>query len=284
MVDAHTRVCGIVGDPIEHSLSPAMHNAAFQALGLNWVYVAFRVTDPATAVAGIRGLGLRGCSVTIPHKLAVIPWLDRLDEVAGWIGSVNTIVNDHGVLLGMNTDGAGAVKALTDGGVELAGKRVLVLGSGGAARAIALTLSGRAGVESIELLGIVAEELERLAADVRERAGVSCAWALLDDPRLEAGIERAELVIHCTPVGMHPRGDETPVPARLWRPGLPVMDIVYNPRETRLLREARAAGCLVVPGFEMLLNQGVLQFEAWTGVPAPIDTMRAALVAGLDKK
>jgi shikimate dehydrogenase len=133
-------------------------------------------------------------------------------------------------------------------------------------------------------LGIVAEELERLAADVRGRAGVACAWALLDDARLAAGIERAELVIHCTPVGMSPCGDETAVPARLWRPGLPVMDIVYNPRETRLLREARAAGCRVVPGFEMLLNQGVLQFETWTGVPAPIEIMRSALIAGLDKK
>ena len=281
MINAHTKVCCIIGDPVAHSLSPAMHNAAYAALGLDFAYVAFRVTDVPGAVAGIRALSLRGCSVTIPHKLAVIPLLDRLDEVAGWIGSVNTIVNDGGVLTGMNTDGAGAARALHEAGVELAGRRVLVLGSGGAARAVALTLAGRAGVGFIQILGVIEPELEKLAADVRDRAKVAAEWGRMEPGRLRDAIAAADAVIHCTPVGMHPKEDETAVPREFWRPGLPVMDIVYNPRETRLLREAAAAGCRTVPGAEMLLYQGALQFEAWTGRPAPVAVMRAALEAGL---
>jgi shikimate dehydrogenase len=281
MIDAHTTVCCLIGNPVGHSLSPAMHNAAHQALGLNWAYVAFPVTDVAGAVAGIRALGLRGASVTVPHKTAVIPFLDRLDPVAEWIGSVNTIVNDAGTLTGMNTDGAGAIKALADAGVELPGRRVLMLGSGGAARAIAITLAARAGIAGLTLLGIVEPELAKLAADVTAKTKVSAQWARIDPERLARELAVAELVIHATPVGMHPKEGDSVVPARLWRPGITVMDIVYNPRETRLLREARAAGANIVPGFEMLLGQGLLQFELWTGKPAPQAVMRAALEQGL---
>jgi len=277
MINARTTICCIIGDPVEHSLSPAMHNAAYAALGLDFAYVVFRVTDVPAAVAGIRALGIRGSSVTIPHKLAVIPHLDKLDEVAGWIGSVNTIVNDGGALTGMNTDGAGAARALREAGVELAGKRVLILGSGGAARAVTLTLAGRAGVGSIQILGVIEPEMEKLAADVRDKARVAAEWGRMEPDRLRDAIAVAEVVIHCTPVGMHPKVDESAVPKEYWRPGLAVMDIVYNPRETRLLQEAAAAGCRTVLGFEMLLNQGILQFEAWTGRPAPAAVMRQAL-------
>lgn len=277
MVDARTTVCCIIGDPVEHSLSPAMHNAAYAALKLNWVYVAFPVKALPSAVAGVRALGIRGVSVTIPHKVAVIPLLDQLDPVAEWIGSVNTIVNNKGELTGMNTDGAGAMKALTDAQVELKGKRVLMLGSGGAARAIAITLAARARIKTVELLGVIEDELKSLDADIKARTGTASEWGVMEAGRLKDSMARADVVIHCTPVGMHPKEGETVVPAELWRPGLAVMDIVYNPRETLLLEQARAAGCKIVYGFEMLLNQGILQFETWTGQKAPEDVMRKAL-------
>lgn len=294
MIDGKTTVCGLLGDPVEHSLSPAMHNAAYAELGLNWAYVAFRVKDAAAAAQGIRGLGLRGASVTIPHKVAVMAHLDKLDPVAEWIGSVNTVVNDQGVLTGLNTDGAGAMKALLEAGAPLSGKRVLILGSGGAARAIAITLAARAGIASLELLGVIEEELKRLAKDVIEKTGVKAEWGMLaediatkvartKEERLAQSVAAADVVIHATPIGMHPKEGETVVPERLWRKALWVMDIVYNPRETRLLREASAAGCNVVHGLEMLLHQGALQFEAWTGKPAPVAVMRKALEEGLHK-
>ncbi len=281
MIDARTSVCCIIGDPVEHSASPAMHNAAYKAAGMNRAYLAFRVTNLEAAVKGIRALNIRGVSVTIPHKVAVMELLDRLDPVAEWIGSVNTIVNDDGMLTGLNTDGAGAMKALVDAGVELSGKRVLMLGSGGAGRAIAITLAARAGITSMAIIGVVEDELSRLAADVTQKTKVPAEWHLMGEERLAAELDRAEVVLHCTPVGMHPEVDASVVPAKLWRPGLFVMDIVYNPAETRLMREARAAGCEVVYGAEMLLNQAVLQFEAWTGQEAPQKEMREALKEAL---
>jgi len=282
MVDARTTLCCIIGDPVEHSLSPAMHNAAYAELGMNWVYTAHRVTDVGAAVAGIRALGIRGASVTIPHKVAVMEHLDQLDPVAEWIGSVNTIINDDGRLTGANTDGAGAMKALEDAGAGLSGKRVLMLGSGGGARAVAITLAAKAGIGSMEILGVIEEELTRLGKDVASKTGVDTKYGMMDDTSLKRAVEAAEVVIHCTPIGMHPKEGETVVPKELWRPGLMVMDIVYNPHDTRLLTEARAAGANIVHGLDMLLNQGVLQFQAWAGTDAPVAVMKEALEKWLE--
>ncbi len=281
MIDGKTTVCCIIGDPVEHSFSPVMHNAAYAETGLNYAYVAFPVKDVPSAVAGIRALNIRGSSVTIPHKVTVMDCLDELDPVAEWIGSVNTIINDKGVLKGRNTDGAGAMKALTDAGAPLAGSKVLMLGSGGGARAIAFTLAARGGIGALKILGVVEEELSRLAEEVGRKTGTDTQWAMMNDETLKSGIADADLVVHCTPVGMHPQEGQSVVPAEYWCEGLWVMDIVYNPRETRLLQEAKAAGCNVVYGLEMLLNQGVLQFEAWTGEKAPAGVMRRALEEGL---
>jgi shikimate dehydrogenase len=276
-MDAKTKLCIIIGNPIAHSLSPAIHNAAFSALGLNFAYTAHRVEDVEAAVKGIRALSIRGASVTIPHKLAVIPYLDEVDPVASWIGSVNTIVNEGGRLTGSNTDGEGAMKALVEAGVKLPGKRVLMIGSGGAARAVGFTLAAKAKLGSLTILGIIEPELKKLAGDIAEKTPIKAKGRRMKDEVLAEEIRKADLLIQCSPVGMHPKVDETPVPAKLLRKDLIVMDIVYNPRETRLLREARETGAQTIPGLEMFLNQAVLQFEKWTGKPAPTEVIRSVL-------
>jgi shikimate dehydrogenase len=277
-INAHTKLCGLLGNPVEHSLSPAIHNAAFQALGLNYVYLAFRVEDLEGAIRGLRALGnLRGFSVTIPHKVAVLPLLDEVEPTARHIGSVNTILVEGGRLIGSNTDASGALRALRDAGSPLRGQRVVVLGSGGAARAIAFALALDGGIGGLTILGIEEPERRALAADLRSRAGVTVEEGPITEETLTRALEEHGVLLHCTPVGMYPKVEESCVPARLLRPHLTVMDIVYNPLETRLLREAKAAGCKTIRGVEMFLNQAVGQFELWTGKPAPVAVMRTVL-------
>lgn len=276
-IDAKTKLCLLIGDPVEHSMSPAIHNGAFRKLGLNYVYLAFQVKDPKAAVQGLRGLGVRGASVTIPHKVAVMPYLDEIDDVAKWIGSLNTIVNDDGVLRGYNSDASGALLALKEGGVRLKGKNLLMLGSGGAARSIAFEISARENVGELLILGAIRNELKKLARDIRDKTGVKAKGAMLDDKSLANAMAEADVVIHCSPIGMYPKVRGTLIPKKLFRPGQKVMDIVYNPFETRLLKEAKQADCKTVPGLEMFLNQAVVQFELWTKKKAPKDLMRRIL-------
>jgi shikimate dehydrogenase len=274
-ISAKTKVCAVIGNPVEHSLSPAIHNAAFEALGLDYAYVAFGVEDIAAAIGGVRALNnFRGLSVTIPHKVSIMEHLDEIDEVARNIGSVNTVVKDGDVLRGSSSDGPGALKALRDCGADPAGKPILILGSGGAARAIAFTLATMENPPSISMLGVIPDELDALAHDLRDKTPATITSGPLDDESLKKGVSETGIIIHCTPIGMHPKTDATLVPAGLLRPDHVVFDIVYNPRETRLLREARAAGCRIVQGLEMFVNQAVVQFELWTGETAPTDVMR----------
>ncbi|TAJ29431.1 MAG: shikimate dehydrogenase, partial [Nitrospirae bacterium] len=265
---------------VEHSLSPAIHNAAFQKLGLNFVYLAFKVEDLEGAIRGIRALGnLRGFSVTIPHKVAVIPYLDEVEPTARHIGSVNTIVVDHDRLTGYNTDASGAIRALQNAGVLLQGERALLLGSGGAARAIAFALAMEGKIGSLTILGVDEKERRGLLTDLRARTNLHVEEGPIDEETLRRSIADNRILLHCTPLGMHPKVQDTCVPAALLAPHLTVMDIVYNPLETRLLREAKAAGCRTIPGVDMFLYQAIAQFELWTGQAAPADVMRAVLVS-----
>jgi shikimate dehydrogenase len=246
------------------------------------VYLAFRVEDVAGAIAGVRALeNFSGLSVTIPHKVSVVPFLDEISEVDRGIGSVNTVVKQDGRLVGLGTDGPGARKALLEAGVTLEGNRILILGSGGAARAIAFDLAHNAGFSAVSLLGVIPEELSRLASDLRDKTGAAIEDALLDARTLSDEMEKADVVIQTTPVGMHPREDESLVPKSLFRKGQAVMDIVYNPLRTKLLREAAETGLLTVSGIDMFVNQAVLQFEAWTKQKAPVEVMRAAVLERL---
>lgn len=277
-INVHTRLCGVIGNPVEHSLSPAIHNAAFQKLGLNYVYLAFQVEDLASAIGGARALGnVRGLSVTIPHKVAIIPYLDEVETTAKHIGSVNTVVVENGRLLGYNTDGSGALRALADAGVEMEGQRVVMVGSGGAARAIAFTLAGNMGIDRLTILGIEDAERGQLANDLRTKTALFIQDAHLDEATLREAIKDSQVLLHCTPLGMSPHVNHTCIPAELLRSSLTVMDIVYNPLETRLVREAKAAGCRTIRGLEMFLNQAVAQFELWTQQRAPADVMRTVL-------
>jgi shikimate dehydrogenase len=267
--DAHTELYGIIGHPVGHSLSPAIHNAAFRQIKKNAVYLAFDVLDLPGAIEGIRALGIKGLSVTIPHKEAIFGLLDEIDPVASRIGAVNTVINREGHLVGTNTDWMGAVRALKEA-TELKGKRVLVIGAGGASRAVCIGLMDM-GVAGVHIANRTPERARALA-------GVcNASWSGLD------GISEVEasILINTTSVGMTPDVDEIPIPPEFLSRFQVVMDIVYSPIETRLLREASERGCKTVKGIKMLLYQGIAQFELWTGETAPISVMESALKASI---
>ena len=277
-INAYTQFCGVIGNPVEHSLSPAIHNAAFQKLDLDFVYLAWKVERIGDALNGLRALGnFRGASVTIPHKVAAVPFLDEVENTARHIGAVNTIVSHGGKLTGYNTDATGALRALREGGTGLKGQRVAILGSGGAARAIAFALAADGAIERLDLLGIDDKEREALAGDLRSKTTMAVQDGHLNEEYLKKVLPNVQVLIHCTPTGMSPKVEGTCVPTSLLHAGLTVMDIVYNPRETRLLTEAKAAGCRTIPGLEMFLHQAAAQFELWTNQPAPTDVMRRVL-------
>jgi shikimate dehydrogenase len=281
-ISTATRLCAVIGNPIGHSLSPAIHNAAFEALGLDFVYVSFRVENLKDALAGMRALeNFRGMSVTIPHKIEAMEYVDEIAEVDRSIGSINTIINENGRLIGLGTDGPGALKALIAAGVELAGKSILMVGAGGASRAIAFTLARSAAPELLTLLDINEGLLNSLAADLRSGTETRIDSALLTDAALAAAMAHADVIINCTPIGMHPKVDASVIPAGFFRPGQAVFDIVYSPLETKLLADARAKGLKTVSGVEMFINQAVLQFQRFTGMDAPEEVMRQVVMARL---
>jgi shikimate dehydrogenase len=277
-INAETRFCGVIGNPVEHSLSPTIHNAAFQKLGLNFVYLAFRVEVIGDAIKGLRALGnFRGASVTIPYKVTSLPFLDFIEPTARHIGAINTIVAADGTLTGYNTDATGALSALREGGTDLKGQRVVILGSGGAARAIAFALGTETEVNCLTILGIDDRERKALAQDLQSKTGMTVQELSFDESTLQKTLPDTHVLIHCTPIGMSPRAHETPVPASLLHAGVTVMDIVYNPRETQLLKDAKAAGCRTISGLAMFLHQAAAQFELWTSQTAPADVMRSVL-------
>jgi shikimate dehydrogenase len=281
-INPKTKLCALIGNPVSHSLSPAIHNAAFVEKNLDFIYVAFRVENVKDALAGMRALeNFRGMSVTIPHKIEVMEYVDEMPDVDRHIGSINTVINEDGNLIGFGTDGPGALKAIIDAGVNLTGKCVLMLGAGGAARAIAFTLALQAGLDQLILLDINEELLEGLSTDLQSGTSAIIKPGLLNEVVVEANMAEADLVINCTPVGMHPNMDASLVPARLFRPQQVVFDVVYNPLETKLLAEARAKGLKVIPGVEMFINQAILQFERFAGVGAPEALMRRVVMERL---
>jgi shikimate dehydrogenase len=282
-LDGTTTVVGVMGWPVAHSLSPPMHNAAFAALGMNWVYVPCPVQPEriAEALAGIRALGIGGMNVTIPHKAAVAKLVDELSPEARALEAVNTIDNTGDRLTGYNTDGPGFVRSAQEQGVALGGLRVVMIGAGGSARAVALACA-REGIAGLTIANRTLERAEGIAALVRRNSDLDAAQATPLGESTQTLIEAADVVINATPVGMHPHQDVPPViPATWLRPGQVVCDLIYNPRETALLRAAREVGCRTVDGTGMLVHQGAIAFERWTGSEAPVEAMRQALLGAL---
>jgi shikimate dehydrogenase len=270
MITGSTRLAAVIGSPVRRSLSPAVHNAAFDAAGLDWRMVAFEVAPGAgaAAVAAMRTLGIGGLAVTTPHKADVAAALDAVDPAAAALRSVNTVVlRDDGSTFGASTDGAGLVDSLRSAGVSIDGARVVVLGAGGAARSIIDAL-GRSGAADIAVINRDEERAVAAAA-----LGATARVGTLDD------IPDAEVLINATSVGMG--GDESPLDACWLRSDLTVADIVYQPLETALLRAARAAGAHTIDGLGMLVHQAVRQQELWTGVCPDAAVLRAAAEAEL---
>lgn len=269
-INAETSLYCVIGDPICHSLSPIMHNAAFQELGYNGIYLAFNVKDVISAIAGFKGLGIQGASITIPHKLAVIDLLDQIDETAVKIGAVNTVINKDGKLCGYNTDCLGATSALLEK-TEIKGKDVVLVGAGGAARAIGFGILTEGG--NLTILNILEDEGQALAKDLGVNYYPLERFKDLD----------CDILINSTPLGMIPNTSTVAVEAEYLRSSMTVMDIVYNPLKTRLLKEAEAIGCNIVDGVSMFVYQGVAQFEMWTGLKAPVDLMRKTVINALEE-
>ncbi len=271
---------GVMGDPIAHSKSPAMHNIALEAAGLPGMYVPLHVKPGhlAEAVTGTRALGFSGFNVTIPHKVAIMELLDELDESAIQCGAVNTVVIRDGRMKGYNTDGIGYVRSLKEEVGELSGKRVTVLGAGGAARGIIYALL-KEQVAAVTVVNRTASKADELL-NILQNGKTTMKSATFE--QLQACLAETDILINTTSVGMHPDLDASPVDASWIPEGTIVSDLIYNPLETRLLREAKARGCTVVGGLGMFIYQGAYAFEYWTGVDAPVSLMRSAVLEALN--
>jgi shikimate dehydrogenase len=268
-INGRTKITGLFGYPVEHTLSPAMHNAAFMALGLNYCYVPFLVHPDslANAVKGIKALNLAGVNVTIPHKEKVIPLLDEINREASFIGAVNTIVNSDGKLTGYNTDGRGFIQSLTEKNISIEGKDILIVGAGGASRAVSYYLCQKA--KSLSLFDIDTEKAGNLVHDLKQ---ISPGISHIKDI---SGIDTFNIIINATPLGLK-QGDPLPVNTGLLKKEQIVCDLIY--KETRLLEEASKKGCITLNGLGMLLWQGALAFELWTGKKPDAKVMRNALI------
>lgn len=276
-IDGKTGLYGIIGKPVAHSLSPVMHNAAFTAMGMNGVYVPMEVDDVEEAIAGLRQLGFIGVSVTVPHKVSVMDHLDWVDPIARRIGAVNTVAfsreTDSNIVVarGYNTDWQGSNTAIGSE-LELRGARVLVLGAGGAARAVGFGLK-EAGAEVV-----LTNRTEARGQQLAEQVG--CDFIKADELSEISG----DAMVNTTSVGMEPNADALPIEAHLLGNYGVVMDIVYAPLQTSLLREAQARGCKIIDGLAMLQHQGAAQFAIWTGQQPPAEVMRQALIQALQGK
>lgn len=278
-----TRVCSIIGDPVEHTLSPAMHNAAFEELNLDFVYVAFRVRreELRDALNGARSLDFHGLNVTMPHKNAVMKYLDEIDSTARFIGAVNTILNNEGRLMGYDTDGVGALNALKENGINPNGKKLLLLGAGGAGKAIAFNAAQE--IEELVILNRTPQKAKKLAEILRKEFNKKINGNVLSTEIIKEELRDADILINSTSVGMHPDINQSLVPPNSLRPDLCVMDIIYNPLETKLAKDAKAVGAKVVSGIEMLVHQGAVSFEIWTNHSAPVKVMKQAVLNKLSE-
>lgn len=273
---------GVMGDPIIQSKSPIMHEAALQTLGIPGAYVPLHILPEnlEDAVQAIRTLGFRGVNVTIPHKVAVMAYVDLLDESAVAVGAVNTIVNNNGILTGYNTDGIGYVRSLKAEAIsDLSGTKIMVIGAGGAARGIVAALL-QEKPSSILIANRSVDKAQDLAAECQSKGNV-IGISMNEVAEMLDGVD---VLINTTSVGMYPHMDETPIDPELLRAGMVVSDLIYNPLRTRLLLEGLERGCTIHGGLGMFVYQGAYALEYWTGQPAPTEIMRQTILHCLGGK
>lgn len=282
IINGKTKLVGLLGYPISHSRSPRMHNAAFQYLNLNFVYMAFDIIgeDLEQAIEAMKVLKVAGFNVTMPNKSDVMQLLDDISPEARLIGSVNTVLNDNGRLIGYNTDGKGYVMALSDEGISPKGKRIVMAGAGGAARSIAIQLALE-GAEEIVILNRAIEAAEVICNTINSNISSCRAHSSgYSEDGLRQLLRKADLFINCTPLGMHPDEDESIIEdPTLLHPHLVVSDIVYSPSKTKLMKIADAAGCKTFNGLGMMIQQGALAFKLWTGVDMPIEYIKEIILS-----
>ena len=285
-ITGHTRLTALLGSPVAHSISPLMHNEAFQLLDLDYTYLCFEVNEETlpAAVDCLKACGIRGFNLTMPNKNKIVELLDELSPAARLIGAVNTVVNDDGHLTGYNTDGVGYMQAVKDAGYDITGKTITVMGAGGAATAIC----AQAALDGVEKIHIFARETSRfwdrtqkLAENINST--LPCKAVLhenKDTAALAQAISESALLLNATSVGMAPNTEGTIIEdTSLYHPDLIVSDVIYNPRETRFLKEAREAGCRTFNGMYMLLYQGAEAFRLWTGKEMPVKEIKANFFA-----
>ena len=284
-VNGRTKIVGLMGHPVSHSVSPEMHNAAFEALNINFCYIPIPVEseDLKKALDGIRALKIVGVNVTIPHKEAIIPLLDEVTKLPRLMGAVNTILNQDGKLIGYNTDGPGFVDSLkSDAKVDPKGKKVVVLGAGGASKAVSIMLA-EAGARSLVITDIIIEKAENLAEYVKSHFEIESTVCPVESRDLQSSINECNILVNTTPVGMHPKVEASPLPDGIKIPsGIQVCDLIYNPPETKFLKIARESGAKTLNGIGMLVRQGALSFSIFTGKDAPVDIMKKAALEALN--
>ncbi|WP_295618379.1 shikimate dehydrogenase [uncultured Methanobrevibacter sp.] len=296
MIDGKTKILGVMGDPIEHTFSPAMHNAGLKELGMNYIYLPFHVKPErlSFAIDGAKALGIQGFNVTIPHKTNVMKHLNQIDQVASMIGAVNTIqfIYDEDIessnqdneinvtTKGFNTDGYGCVRAIEEK-TSIKNKKVTITGAGGASRAVAFQIAS-SGIEELSLLNRNLSKAESLVADLKTNLasiGIDIGINAYGIDDLKRELSDSDIFIDTTPIGMYPNVDDKAIAsADMFHEDLLVNDIVYTPMETSLIKEAKLANATVVPGYKMLLYQGIRSFEIWLGREAPVDVMEKALL------
>lgn len=283
MITGKTKVIGVIGHPIEHSMSPPMHNNAYKQLNMDYVYVAFHVLpeDIGNLILSSKTLGIKGLNVTIPHKTTVIPYLDEIDETAEKIGAVNTIQFKDGVAKGYNTDGIGAINSIKKH-VKLQDKNVMVIGAGGASKAISFTLINEK-IKSLTIVNRSKENAEKLIENIKKQTNFNnIGYHAMEDS--ENIINEVDVIINTTPIGMYPNHEvQPPIKTDYINKKHVVMDIIYNPLETQLLKQAKANGAKTINGTSMLINQGLVSFEIFTGQKATYESFEEALLSQLKR-
>ncbi|MHA1131505.1 MAG: shikimate dehydrogenase [Candidatus Helarchaeota archaeon] len=280
-ITGRTQLCILIGNPVEHSMSPKMHNAAFRKLKLDFVYVAVRVDNDRVkqAIEGIRAFNVKGANVTVPHKITAMQYLDEIDPVAKNIGAINTILNQDGLLFGTNTDGIGAVRSLNEENVIVKNKKIVMIGAGGVARPISYNFAPDAS--EFVIFDIDKNAAHNLSKELHNKIGGAIHGYRSNPEKIAKEVQDADIFINATPIGMYPKIDQSILPNNLLRKDLVVFDVVYNPLETKLLREARSIGAKAISGVVMLVYQGVAAFELWTGKKAPVALMKKMVLEGL---